>query len=42
MEKCELTLAQDITFFGWRWNFQQLTLRMTLATRFMLLFMVDQ
>jgi hypothetical protein len=42
MEKCEFTHAQDITFLGWRWNFQQLTLRMTSAMRSTLLFMLDQ
>jgi hypothetical protein len=42
MEKCKFALAQEITFLGWRWGFQQLTLRMTSAMRSTLLFMLDQ
>jgi hypothetical protein len=31
--KCEFTPAQVITFPGWRWNFELLTLTMTSETR---------
>jgi hypothetical protein len=42
MEKCGSTPAQEITFLGWRWNFQQMTRRMTSAMCSTLLFMLDQ
>jgi hypothetical protein len=42
MEKCEFTPAQDTTFLHCRWNFKQLTLRMTSAMHPTLLFTLDQ
>jgi hypothetical protein len=42
VEKCEFTPVQEITFLGWQWSFQQLTLRMTSAMRSTLLFLLDQ
>jgi hypothetical protein len=42
MEKCEFIPAQVVTFLGWRWNFERLTLGMTSAMRSTLLFTLDQ
>jgi hypothetical protein len=42
MEKGEFTPAQVVTFLGWRWDFERLTLSMTSAMRSTLLFTLDQ
>jgi hypothetical protein len=42
LEKCEFTPAHEIVHLGWRWQFLELTLRMTSAMRATLLFVLDQ
>jgi hypothetical protein len=37
LDKCEFTPARVITFLGWRWSFDALTLKMTAAMRSRLL-----